>query len=523
MSELGASSMNLSGCPRYPAYSAGHSFFAPQQNPTGFGPRVPWGPSMGFLRGPPPQFPLRYSQVIPTRGEQVYSPANGEPVINDDPRAEIKILHQQLVQAQEKQAALNSQINKLWELVQKQQGEFDSQILKFQTREKEQYQANMERQKVWKEERKKEQAKWEAREKTWKERSQRELQEREWVWAKELEKKKREWEREQKWEARSKNGVPNGGPKIANNLGQHPRKRAYQYQDQNPQWNNQMGCPSPKGRQPSQRGRGGNLGNTPQGGHARVNDDRNQAYAYRNQYIPVREPKLSKYDGRIPWRVYEVKLMHSAKRHQSDDDTKLAKLVEALEDKALTFFSNLPSNIQVNFELVRKKMNNRFMPQEPAITIRKQLQTIHQNTEEALEEWAERCQQCAYDAWGKISPEVAEQAATEAFLGGVIEAEAACTVLEKDPQTVDEALEFLKKAVHSHKALCCKFRNTQRKVRTVSMAPDPMTAEVRTTGATSSPTQQDSIQKFGAELRGLWSSLAETRKQLVKIVELLSQ
>ena len=94
--------------------------------------------------------------------------------------------------------------------------------------------------------------------------------------------------------------------------------------------------------------------------------------------------------------------------------------------------------------------------------------------------------------------------------------------LEKDPQTVDEALEFLKKAVHSCKALCCKFHNTQRKVRTVSMAPDPMTAEIKTTGATIT-TQQDSIQKFGAELQGLWSLLAETRKQLAKIVELLSQ
>ena len=214
-----------------------------------------------------------------------------------------------------------------------------------------------------------------------------------------------------------------GGQRLQIIWGNTLGKGDINIKSQNPQWNNRMGCPSPRGRQPSQRGRGGNLGNTLQGGHARVNDDRNQAYAYRNQYIPVREPKLSKYDGRIPWRVYEVKLMHLAKRHQWDDDTKLAKLVEALEDKALTFFSNLPSSVQVNFELVRKKMNNRFMPQEPTITIRKQLQTIHQNTEEALEEWAECCQQCAYDAWGKISPEVAEQAAIEAFLGGVIEAE----------------------------------------------------------------------------------------------------
>ena len=93
---------------------------------------------MGFPRAPPPRFPLRYSQVIPIRGEQVYNPASGEPIINDDPRTEIKTLHQHLAQAQEKQAALDSQISNLWELLQKQQGEFDSKILKFQTREKEQ-------------------------------------------------------------------------------------------------------------------------------------------------------------------------------------------------------------------------------------------------------------------------------------------------------------------------------------------------------------------------------------------------
>ena len=170
----------------------------------------------GISKVPPPRFPLRYSQVIPIRGQQVYKPASGKPAINDDPKAEIKILHQQLAQAQEKQAALDSQISNLWELVQKQQEEFDSKILKFQTREKEQDQAIMERQKVWEEERKREQAKWEAQEKAWKERSERELQEREWGWAKELEKKKREWEREQKWEweARSKSGVPKGDQRF---------------------------------------------------------------------------------------------------------------------------------------------------------------------------------------------------------------------------------------------------------------------------------------------------------------------
>ena len=42
--------------------------------------------------------------------------------------SEVKIFHQQLAQAQEKQVALDSQINNLRELVQKQKGEFDSKI-----------------------------------------------------------------------------------------------------------------------------------------------------------------------------------------------------------------------------------------------------------------------------------------------------------------------------------------------------------------------------------------------------------
>ena len=76
MSELGVSSINPSGCPRFPAYSVGHLYFAPQSNPTGLNPRVPWGPAMGTPRGPPPGIPLRYSQVVPVRGKKIDSPVS---------------------------------------------------------------------------------------------------------------------------------------------------------------------------------------------------------------------------------------------------------------------------------------------------------------------------------------------------------------------------------------------------------------------------------------------------------------
>ena len=145
------------------------------------------------------------------------------PVNPDDPKAEIEALQQQLAQAQEalakstktlqKRAAQDSQINNLRELVQKQQGEFDAQIQQYQTREKEQekasYQASLDRQKLWEQERQKEQAEWADRQraweqergkeqaewverkKAWEDKSRREIQEREQVWNNELEKQKR--------------------------------------------------------------------------------------------------------------------------------------------------------------------------------------------------------------------------------------------------------------------------------------------------------------------------------------------
>ena len=125
-------------------------------------------------------------------------------------------------------------------------------------------------------------------------------------------------------------------------------------------------------KRPYPRGRGDNFGGIPERYQARVDNNREQVCACKNWHSAIHEPKLSKYDGSIPWRVFEVKLLHLAQRYRWDNDTKLARLVESLEGKALMFFSKLPRNVQSNFEVVRKKMNNRFIPQEPAITVRKE-------------------------------------------------------------------------------------------------------------------------------------------------------
>ena len=51
---------------------------------------------------------------------------------------------------------------------------------------------------------------------------------------------------------------------------------------------------------------------------------------------------MTTYDGKVPWRAYEVKLERMAEQYGWTEGEKLNRLVEALQDKALTFFSNLP-------------------------------------------------------------------------------------------------------------------------------------------------------------------------------------
>ena len=76
--------------------------------------------------------------------------------------------------------------------------------------------------------------------------------------------------------------------------------------------------------------------------------------------------------------------------------------------------------------------------------MRKQLQALHQDIDESMEEWVEHCQRFAYDAWGDINVEVAELAAVETFCTRALDSEAVLPVLEKELGTLDDALEMLK-------------------------------------------------------------------------------
>ena len=170
-------------------------------------------------------------------------------------------------------------------------------------------------------------------------------------------------------------------------------------------------------------------------------------------------------------------------------------------------------------------MNSRFEPQEPPNTVHKQLQTLHQEVDESMEEWAEHCQGFAYDAWGNISIDVAELAAVETFCTGALDSEAVLPVLEKDPATLDDALEMLKCSVHNRRSVNTHSCSYQKTVCTVSFTADSLsTVDVCTAGvANTSPDPMGVIQKVESDIKDLKATMAQTQEQMSKLMELLTQ
>jgi hypothetical protein len=162
---------------------------------------------------------------------------------------------------------------------------------------------------------------------------------------------------------------------------------------------------------------------------------------------------MSKYDGSIPWRAYETKLDHMGIKYGWSNHDKLDKLVEALEGKALNFFGTLHMAEQASYRKVRGKFEYRFGQRPPARTARSQLMNIKQETDESLEEFAERVQELALDAWGSQSTNMAETAAMEAFIHGVQDSNAAMATLDKDPHSMEQAVFLVRDYIHNHQSI----------------------------------------------------------------------
>jgi len=239
------------------------------------------------------------------------------------------------------------------------------------------------------------------------------------------------------------------------------------------------------------------------------------------------KPKMPTFTGKpgdaLDWTAFIVQFERIAQRQQWEDETKLDRLIECLQDQAAHFFSRLPLAHRNQYEPLRDRLRLRFAPVEPPAVLRKKLQDAKQGPDESLQEFASRVQQQALDAHPTLPLDAIEPMAVDVFLAGCREKLAALNSLNRDPQTMEQALTQVMAAVANQHAV---FGPTPvSKLRQVIRFEEPVDSpyEVRAIQTLSersvvSEKKQSGVEKEVALLRTDVSTLcAEMREMLAAL------
>jgi hypothetical protein len=164
-------------------------------------------------------------------------------------------------------------------------------------------------------------------------------------------------------------------------------------------------------------------------------------------------PQLSIYDGKTEWKPYITQFGHIAQQYSWTESEKLNKLVECLKDQALHFFSSCSEVVQDNFILLCQQMKEKFDHKVPPHIIRKQLQEIKQQEGETVDEFAERIEGMATAGYEGMPDDFISAVTIDKFLWGCNENNAALVTFNKDPKTLNEAIQFMKSIINSQKTI----------------------------------------------------------------------
>ncbi|CAG2197086.1 unnamed protein product [Mytilus edulis] len=236
-------------------------------------------------------------------------------------------------------------------------------------------------------------------------------------------------------------------------------------------------------------------------------------------------PKLAIFDGKSDWRPYFLQFSTIADRYKWTDEQRLFKLIELLRDRALKYYSNRVKSLQANYKLFCQKFNEKFGKKELPHILRRLLQDLRQENEENLRDFAERAQELAVDGYPDTPEKFAETLATDAFLRGCLDKRAALVAMDKNPESLDQAVQFVRSAAANQKVIMGGKKSEVKRV-TFSDTEDVQEQEEETFAVRVVEKDDDkrgvsaSIEK---RIKKTEDDLAETKIIVKKILNILNQ
>ena len=165
-------------------------------------------------------------------------------------------------------------------------------------------------------------------------------------------------------------------------------------------------------------------------------------------------PKMQFFSGdpsKGSWSSFIIKFERTADRHKWGEDKKLDRLFGCLNDKALEYAVKCKNNR--DYDSLKKELKLRFDLSDEPVAARHKLGVAKQTDDESLEIFMQRVLGIASDAFGGFDNKVMQQMATEAFLRGCNNKEAASFVLVSSPSTIQEACQKMKMVIANKKAV----------------------------------------------------------------------
>ena len=148
-------------------------------------------------------------------------------------------------------------------------------------------------------------------------------------------------------------------------------------------------------------------------------------------------PKLEFFDGKPnEWDSLIVHFHKIAHYHQWSDSEKRDRLLTGHLGKAVTFILGKSKKTYSTYRCLRDTLDIRFGHLELPSTARRHLAAIKQAEAESLEDFVDRVLIKASEAYPDFPDEAIQSIATESFLWGCKDREAAYAASEKNPDRV---------------------------------------------------------------------------------------
>jgi hypothetical protein len=163
-------------------------------------------------------------------------------------------------------------------------------------------------------------------------------------------------------------------------------------------------------------------------------------------------PKLETFSGDTgKWKAFIFQFEEAVSAHKWKSERKLVNLKLCLRGKAVEFYQSRPKEVRKSYKKLKQSLMQRYGQKDLPFTVRRQLGYIKQEENETLEEFGDRVLGMTMEGFPTTEDDTVQMMAVDSFFKGCKDKAAAAIALEKEPSTMHEAVQAVKKSVHNQK------------------------------------------------------------------------